>query len=154
MKSKVFLYAIICLVMFDTSGCQPQEKDFRITLDDRPMPALVSVTRESCTNGGADLFLVFSAVNAPALQPVDAETHFRLSIQFDDISKIPLGEPIEAANNPNLHLSALVTAFLPPPLESLTSASGSITISALSPEQVDGSAVLTFVDPPDRKSVV
>jgi len=121
------------------------------------MPALVSVTRESCTNGGADLFLVFSAVNAPQGEPVDAETDFRLSIQFDDVSKIPLGQPMDVANNPpNLHLSALVTAFHAPPLEPLTSfngsASGVITISALSSGQVDGSAVLTFVDRQDEST--
>ena len=157
MKSKVLLYTLACLVMFAASGCQPHEKDLRITLDDRPMPALVSITRESCTNGGADLFVVFSAVNAPQGEPVDAETDFRLSIQFDDVSKIPVGKPIDVANNPNnLHLSALVTAFQAPPLEPLTSFNGSangvITISALSSEQVDGSAVLTFVDRQDEST--
>ena len=64
-------------------------------------------------------------------------------------------KPVDVTNNQNIRLAAHPTAFLDPAsLSPLKMASGTMTISALSTNEISGSASLTFSDSGDVNAVV
>ena len=173
MKSRILPYTMVMFALFGAAGCQQPAPistatsipptpaggyvmyRLRATLDNEPMAALEAIKAASCLdqtpgpNMGKRVVFTFSAQADPIEEAIDDEIGFGLTIQIDDVTQIPFGQPVDVANNPNLHPSALVRGFLPPPQDALTMVNGTITIAALSSNQVTGSAMLTFSDPGD-----
>jgi len=124
------------------------------TLDGKQLPQLVTITAESCFDGYGGYILSFSAVADMIPEAIDDEISLGLTIQIDDISQLPLGQPVDVAHNNDIYLSAATLAFLPPPQGVLTTATGTITLTALSYGEMSGSASLIFTDPGDVNPVV
>ena len=125
------------------------------TLDGKPLPALVGIKAESCYDGYGGYTLTFAATADMEPQAIDDELGLNLEISIADISQITVGKPMQVANNQNIRLAARPTAFLPPEsLGTLTTASGTLTIAALTEREISGSASLTFSDPDDVNAMV
>ena len=87
-------------------------------------------------------------------QAIDDEIALSLNIQIDPNSQMTMGKPVDVTNNTYLHLSANATAFLPPPQDPVTTATGTLTLTALLARGMSGSASLTFTDPANVNPVV
>lgn len=124
------------------------------TLDGKQLPQLVTITAESCFDGYGGYTLSFSAVADMIPEAIDDEISLGMTIQIDDISQLPLGQAVEVVHTTAIHLSAAPLAFLPSPQGILTTATGTITLAALSYGEMSGSASLIFTDPGDVNPVV
>jgi len=151
------------IVMSSLLGCQSppalagQQVAYGMgaVIDGEPLPALVGITATSCYDDYGGYALTFAATADMEPQAIDDEIGLNLQISIPDISQITIGEPVQVANNQNIRLAARPTAFLPPEsLGSLTTASGTLTISRLQERDISGSASLTFSDPGDVNAVV
>ena len=163
MISKIGFFALALLGLMVQSRCQPSPATesghvvygMSATLDSKPLPVLVGITASSCYDGYGGYMLTFAATADMDPQAIDDELGLGLEISIVDISKITVGKPVDVANNQNIHLAAQPTAFLDPAsLGPLTTASGTMTFSALSTNEISGSASLIFVDPDDDNAVV
>ena len=163
MKTTVTHCIAAIIAMSSLMGCQPPPVPtsqhvaygMSATLDGKPLPALVGIIAESCYDGYGGYLLTFAATADMEPQMIDDEIGLNLEIRIADISQITMGEPVQVANNQNIRLAARPTAFLPPEsLGSLTTASGTLTISALEEREISGSASLTFGDPDNVNAVV
>ena len=146
-------------------GCAPQPTpvldsaghvaySMSATLDGKPLPALVGITASSCDDGYGGFTLAFTATADMEPQAIDDEIGLGLNIEIDDISKITIGKPIQVGNNNNIRLSASVRVFIEAPQDPVTTATGMITITALSDREMSGSASLIFTDPGDVNPTV
>ena len=146
-------------------GCAPQPTrasssaghvaySMSATLDGKPLPALVGIKAESCYDGYGGFVLTIAATADMEPQTIDDEIELGLNIEIDDISKITIGKPIQVGNNNNIHLSASVRVFIEAPQDPVTTATGMITITALSDREMSGSASLMFTDPSDVNPTV
>ena len=124
------------------------------TLDGKPLPALVGITASSCDDGYGGYAFTFAATADMEPQAIDDEIGLGLNIEIDDISKITIGKPIQVGNNNNIRLSASVRVFIEAPQDPVTTATGMITITALSDREMSGSASLIFTDPSDVNPTV
>lgn len=154
---------ILALVaMIAVSGCQASPTPagahvmygMSAILDSQPLPQLVTITAESCFDGYGGYTLSFSAVADMIPEAIDDEIRLDLTIQMTDISQVPLGQTVDVANKSSLQLSAAATVFRPPPQGALTTATGTITLTALSYGEMSGSTSLAFSDPGDVNPVV
>lgn len=157
MKSKITI-CIINLMLLGQTGCAPQATlspnsaghvsyAMSATIDGKALPALVGITAESCDDGYGGTTLTFMATADMEPQAIDDEMSLGLNIKIDDVGKTTLGKPIEVGNNSNIQLSAGVRVFIEGRQDPLTTATGMITITALSQREMSGSASLMFTDP-------
>ncbi|HSF80425.1 MAG TPA: hypothetical protein VLA49_04295 [Anaerolineales bacterium] len=165
MKS-IMVFCIMIFIILVQAGCAPQTTpspssaghvsySMSATLDGKPMPTLVGIKAESCYDGYGGYALTFTATADMEPQAIDDEIGLSLEISIGDISKIAVGEPVDVANNQHIRLATQPTAFLPPEsLGSLTTASGTLTISTLQEREISGSASLAFTDPDDVNALV
>ena len=163
MMSKIGVFSLALLTLLVQAGCQssPVTESGHViygmsaALDNKPLPALVGITAESCYDGYGGYSLVFSATADMIPEAIDDEIGLGLEITIVDMSQIMVGKPVDVTNNQNIRLAAHPTAFLDPAsLSPLKMASGTMTISALSTNEISGSASLTFSDSGDVNAVV
>ena len=162
MKSKAGVQAVVLAALAVLTGCQPTPAavtghvsyGLSATLDGKPLPALEAITAESCSDGYGGYSLAFTAEADMDPQAIDDEIALSLSIQIDSGSQMTVGKPVEVTNNTSIHLSANATAFLPPPQDPVTTATGMLTLTALSAREMSGSASLRFTDPADVNPVI
>lgn len=146
LQKKVFLTINFLVLAFITTGFTLPGIHMRIINDGRPMRAIKELNGR-CLSNDSELLLMFSAVNDPDERIADDELFFNLDIQFKDISQIPLGEPIDIADNPGINASAGILCFCLPPQNPLSLATGIITIKSFSEDFISGSFILSFSDP-------
>ena len=144
--SIVISFVALAFVTTVTTGFALPSIHMRIRDDGRPMRALKEISGR-CITKDSELLLMFSTVNDPDELIADEELFFNLDIQFDDISQIPMGEPIDIADNPDINASAGILCFCLPPQNPLSLATGVITIRSFSGDSISGSLILSFSDP-------
>lgn len=133
----IFLFALI------TTGFKQPAIHMRIVKDNLPLRDLTEITGR-CLNNGTELLLLFDAVNDPIELAIDDETFYNLEIRIDDISQLPLREPININDNTGIHTSASLTCFCPQPLEPLTEVTGVLTINSNSNDLISGTILVSF----------
>lgn len=164
MKSKIGVCMVILVLMIQT-GCAPQPTptpsasghvtyDLSARLDAKPLPPLQAITAESCLDGYGGYSLAFTAIADMAPEAIDDEIALGLNIRIDPNSEMTVGKPIEVANSAYIHLAADATTFFPPLQNPVTTATGTLTLTALSQNEMSGSASLVFTDPSDVNPVV
>ena len=146
LQKKLSLIISFLILAFFTTGFSLPSIHMRIINDGRPMRALKEINGRCLTND-SELLLMFSTVNDPDERIADDELFFNLDIQVDDISQIPLGEPIDIADNSDVNANAGIVCFCIPPQDSLSLATGIITIKSFTENFITGSLILTFRDP-------
>jgi len=156
--------AVILLGLTFLAGCQSPSPPaaghvnygMSAILDGKPLPALEAITAESCYDGYGGYSLAFAAEADMDPQSIDDEIALSLNIKIDGGSQMTVGKPMEVMNNTYIHLSANTTAFLPPPppQDPVTTATGTLSLTALSAREMSGSASLTFTDPADVNPVL
>jgi hypothetical protein len=164
MKSKIGVYMVILMLMIQT-GCAPQPTsapsasghvtyDLSATLDGKPLPPLQAITAESCADGYAGYSLAFTSIADVDPEAIDDEIALGLNIRIDPNSKMTVGEPMGVVNSAYIHLAADAMTFFPPVQNPITTATGTLTLTALSEREMSGSASLLFTDPNDVNPVV
>jgi hypothetical protein len=152
-KMLPLLMAVLAtVIMSGLKQCPSQETDILITLDNREMRDLTNEQSQAISLNSAALVLTFSAVNDPIKNAVDDEMYFGLEIRLIDPPKI--NETISVENNPAVEIKGDVSCFCAPPLESLTTAVGTVIITAYEKETVSGVAEITLTDPAEVNTAV
>ncbi len=146
LQKRVFTVISFVALAFIMTGFTLPSIHMRIRDDGRPMKALKEISGR-CLTKDSELLLMFSAVNDPDELIADEELFFNLDIQFDDISQIPLGVPLDITDNPDINASAGILCFCLPPQNPLSLATGVITIKSFSEDFISGSLILSFQDP-------
>jgi len=164
MKSKITI-CIINLMLLAQAGCAPQATPstsseghvsyaMSAILDDQPLPSLVGIRAESCYDGYGGYSIAFTAVADIDPQAIDDEISLSLNIRIDPNSEMILGKPMHVANSAYIHLSANAIVFTDAPQDPVTTATGTLTLTALSEREMSGSASFVFTDPGDVNPVV
>jgi hypothetical protein len=164
MKSQIH-FCIVFLVLLSQTGCASQPApsptasghvtyDLNATLNSKPLPPLQAITAESCYDGYGGYSLAFTAIADMDPQSIDDEISLSLDIRIDPNSEMIVGKPIDVANSAYIHLSANAIVFTDAPQDPVTTATGTLTLTALSQTEMSGSASLMFSDPGDVNPVV
>lgn len=154
MKKNLVFFLFFSLLLI-APQC-PSNIDIKIVLDNAPVPSakLENIQGEGCKDIDSSIILHFSALYDPIEGAIDDEIYFGLEIKLKDISQIESGVSYEVENNPNMSFSASVLCFCMPPLDPLTTVSGTFTITKIFQNMIDGKADLKFTDPNDVNTVV
>ena len=165
MKSKIVFFTMI-FVLLVQAGCASQPTpipsassghvtyDLSATLDGKPLPPLQAITAESCYDGYGGYLLAFTAIADMDPQSIDDEISLSLNIRIDPNSEMIVGKPIDVANSAYIHLSANAIVFTDAPQNPVTTATGTLTLTALSQTEMSGSTSIRFTDPGDVNPVV
>jgi len=163
MKTTVTHCIVVLIVMLSLMGCQSRPAPaaaghvafgMSAILDDKPLPLLSVITAESCSNGYGGISIAFSGESNLTENAIDDEVGIGLNVKIYDVWQLPLGRSIEVTNNKNIRVSGIIARFLLPLQDPLTTATGTITLSSLSDNEVSGVASLTFTDPNDVNGTV
>ena len=125
------------------------------TIDGKSLPPLVAITANACYDGYGGYAITFAGKADFIPQALDDEMGLELSLALDDASQVSLGVPIDFSRTSQVQASAHPTAFLDPAvLGTLTTPSGSVTLSQLSSDEISGTISITFADPSDSTPLV
>ena len=156
MKSKI-VFCIMILMLLAQAGCASQATQrYSLTalIDGEPSASLVVKKAEACYDGSKGYALKFSAKADMGPQAIWHQIRLRLNIEIDDIEKITTGKPVNVGDDSNIRLSANANEHFPWLYSPLTTATGTITITARSENEISGSASLVFTEPDDFSSEV
>ncbi|HSF80424.1 MAG TPA: hypothetical protein VLA49_04290 [Anaerolineales bacterium] len=149
MRSNIVFCTMIFLLLAQ-AGCAPQapQRYSLNTLIDGESPSSLVVTKaEACFDDSKRDALKFAAKADMGPQAVWREISLRLNIQIDDIAKITMDKPVEVGSGNNINAAIGVDVHTPPLDSPLSTVTGTITITALSENEISGSASLVFTDP-------